>query len=219
MGFTNFNIKKTTRWSMYKDSLGYYDVYEGDTHTHTLRQPNDPKYQHENIIEFKRGVGITPQYITNEEFDNLFPDPKAKQEIHVFDPSEHKWFSVKHNTLGIECRAKKGKYQTENEIFVSGTGHVFPCCFLGGEPWRANSDVWNPNDSSLRMIELSGGMDSISLKNHSLQEIIDTPFFQRYLPLSFKKNHSMRSHQCSACCGEEYNNLDQGELGTSVRTV
>lgn len=219
MGFTFFNIKKTTRWHMYKDSLGYFDVYDGDQVTHTLRQPKNPIFQHENAIEFKRSVGLIPQFVTNDEFDRLYPDPRSKQEMHVYDPETDGYISIKHNTLGIDCRAKRGKYQSENEIFVSGTGHVFPCCFLGGEPWRANSDSWNPNDSSMRMIELSGGMDAISLKHRNLQQIIDTPFYQRYLPLSFKKNHAMRSHQCSACCGEEYNNLDQGELGSSQRVI
>lgn len=218
LGFTFFNIKKTTRWHMYKDSLGYFDVYDGDTLTHTLRQPADPKYQNENATEFKKSLGIIPEFVTNDEFNRLYPDPRSKKDIQVFDPETNTYISVPHNTLSVTCRAQKGKYQSDNEIFVSGTGHVFPCCFLGGEPWRANSDTWNPNDSSNRMVELNGGMDSLSLKKNSLQEIIDTPFFQRYLPLSFRKNHAMRSHQCSACCGEEYNQLDQGELGTNKRS-
>ena len=67
------------------------------------------------------------------------------------------------------------------------------------------------------MIELTGGMKSISLRHHTLEEIISSPLYQKFLPLSFTKGHNMRSHQCSACCGEEYNNLDQGELGTTKR--
>jgi hypothetical protein len=67
------------------------------------------------------------------------------------------------------------------------------------------------------MIELNGGMDSISLKKNSIQDIVNSPLYQRFLPLSFQKGSSMRSHQCTACCGDEYNHLDQGELGTTSR--
>ena len=68
------------------------------------------------------------------------------------------------------------------------------------------------------MIELNGGMKSISLRHNKLEDIIASPLYQKFLPLSFTKGHKLRSHHCSACCGEEYNNLDQGELGTTKRS-
>ena len=220
LGFTFFNIKKTTRWHSYKDGMGYFDVYDNDQHTHTLQQPTNPIYQNENSVEFKRAAkGLIPQYITNDEFNRLSPDPKSKKEIYVFDPESKEYTSIKHNSLGIVCRARKSKYQNLNEIFVDGAGNVYPCCFLGGEQWRSNSDTWNTNDSSVRMIDLNGGMESISLHKNSIEEIIASPLYQRYLPLSFNREHEMRSYQCSACCGEEYNNLDQGELGTTSRGI
>ncbi len=219
LGFTFFNIKKTTRWHMYENGIGKFDVYDNDVKTHTLRQPTNPIYQNENSTEFKRSMGLTPQFVTNDEFNRLLPDPKAKSDMHIFDPESNEYISIKHNSLGIVCRAKKSKYQYLNEIFVDGAGNVYPCCFLGGEQWRSNSDSWNRNDSSLRMIELNGGMDSISLHKRAIEEIIASPLYQKFLPLSFEKNHNMRSYQCSACCGEEYNNLDQGELGTTSRGI
>ncbi|NBO69901.1 MAG: radical SAM protein [Bacteroidetes bacterium] len=219
LGFTFFNVKKTTRWSSYKDGLGYYDVYKDGEKTHTLRQPKNPKYQHENSTEFKRAQQLIPQFVTNDEFARLMPGKGATSDIRVFDPDSSDYISVKHNSLGIICRARKSKYQSLNEIFVDGDGNVYPCCFLGGERWRANSETWNPNDASVKMIELNGGNESISLKKHTIEEIIASPLYQRYLPLSFQRDHQMRSYQCSACCGEEYNNLDQGELGTSSRSI
>jgi hypothetical protein len=69
------------------------------------------------------------------------------------------------------------------------------------------------------MIELNGGMDSLDLHKHTLEEIINTAYFQRYLPMSFERGSSMRSHQCSSCCGLEFNKLDQGELGNNRNHV
>ena len=220
LGFNFFNVKKTTRWEKFDDQgRGLFDVYQDGQKTHTLRQPVNSEYQNENSVEFKRSVGLIPQYVTNDEFNRLIPDPTSKKEMHVFDNEAKEWIAFKHNSLGVVCRAKKTRYQSLNEIFVDGAGNVYPCCFLGGEQWRANGDTWNPNDTSKKMIELNGGMDSISLKKNSLADIISSPLYQRFLPLSFTKEHEMRSFQCSACCGEEYNNLDQGELGTTSRSV
>lgn len=217
LGFQYFNIKKTTRWHRYDDEgRGLYDVMDNGVKTHTLRQPRNPIYQHENSVEFKRSFGIIPQYITNDEFNRMIPKP-GKTDIDVYDNENNTSISIPHNSLGIVCRAKKSKYQQLNEIFVDGAGNVYPCCFLGGELWRANSEHWNPNDTSLQMIELNGGMDSISLKKNSIRDIVSSPLYQRFLPLSFQKGSSMRSHQCTACCGDEYNHLDQGELGTTSR--
>lgn len=218
LGFHFFNVKKTTRWNSFdKDGRGQYDVYKDGVVTHTLRQPVNEEFQNENSIEFKRSFGLIPQFITDDEFNRLLPDPEAKQDMHVYDNQNKKWIVFKHNTLGIICRAKQSKYFHLNEIFVDGAGNVYPCCFLGGEQWRANTD-FNKNDSSKKMIELNGGMKSISLRHNKLEDIIASPLYQKFLPLSFTKGHKLRSHQCSACCGEEYNNLDQGELGTTKRS-
>ena len=219
LGFEFFNIKKTTRWQGYdSEGRGLYHVYADGENTHVLRQPKNPIYQNENSTEFKKS-GLIPQFVTNDEFNRLYPDPKSKKDMNVFDKETLSWVSVPHNNLGIVCRARKSRYQSLNEIFVDGAGNVYPCCFLGGEMWRANSDTWNPHDASLKMIELNGGAESISLHKNTIEEIVDSPLYQRFLPLSFQRGHNMRSHQCSACCGEEYNNLDQGELGTTSRGI
>lgn len=226
MGFTFFNIKKTTRWSGYdKDTgRGHYQVNNPDGSHYLIKQPVNPEWQHENAIEFKRkvkGYDLIPQYITNEEFQCLKPPEGAKQDMQIYDPETKQMITIQHNQLGVDCRAKIGKYQSNNEIFVSGTGHVYPCCFLGGEQFRYNHPImpWNAEDTSKEMIKLNGGLESISLHENLLDDILMSPLFQRFLPMSFDKGSEMRSFQCSACCGEEYNHLDQGELGDNNRSV
>lgn len=221
MGFRFFNVKRTTRWQGYdQDGRGYYQVKNPDGTSYYLRQPLNPALQHDNDTEFKKVVknGLVPEFVTNDEFARLMPEG-TEEFYSMYDNQTKEHMKIKHNTMGIMCRAKIGPYQSNNEIFLSATGHVFPCCFLGGEPWRSSTHSWNPNDTSLKMIELNGGMDSISLHNKTLEEIINTPYYQRYLPLSFERGSNMRSYQCSSCCGQEFNKLDQGELGVNSRVI
>lgn len=226
MGFTFFNVKKTTRWESYDPEVkrGYFNVNNFDGTTYQLKQPISEEFQHENSVEFKRkvkGYDLIPQYITNEEFTRLFPPEGAKNDMQIYDKETGENITIQHNKLGVDCRAKVGKYQSNNEIFVSGTGHVYPCCFLGGEEYRYTSPTmpYNAWDTSREMIKLNGGIESIDLHENNLDDILMSPLFQRFLPLSFEKGCDMRSFQCSSCCGEEYNHLDQGELGDNNRSV
>jgi len=217
MGFAYFNVKRTTRWEgSDSDGRGYYKVKNPDGSSYFIRQPLNPDLQHDNETAFKKI--LPPQWISNEEFSRLMPEG-TEEYYSMYDSITRENMKIKHNSMGITCRAKLGPYQSNNEIFLSATGHVFPCCFLGGEPWRYGTDTWNPNDTSLKMIELNGGMDSIDLHHNTLEEIVNSPYIQRYLPLSFERGSNMRSYQCSSCCGSEYNKLDQGELGMNNRSA
>lgn len=220
LGFRTFNIKRTTRWQGYDAAgRGYYRVRNPDGTSYYIRQPEEERLKHQNDVVFARAIkNLIPQYITNEEFSRLMPE-NTEEFLVNHDPETKEPMKIKHNSLGIMCRAKINEHQKNNEVFLSATGHVFPCCFLGGEPWRFGSQWSNPNDNSLKMIELNGGMDSLDLHKNTLEEIINTPYFQRYLPLSFERGSSMRSHQCSSCCGLEFNKLDQGELGNNRNHV
>jgi len=72
------------------------------------------------------------------------------------------------------------------------------------------------DDASIQMIELAGGMDTLSLHKNTLSQVLKGQFFDRFLPRSLYKGHNMRSRQCSTCCGKEWNKLDNGELGNQA---
>lgn len=214
MGFTKFNVKKTTRWSKYDNQgLGYQEVTDKNG-KYLLRQPTEEVLRHKNVDNLKKVIGIVPNYVSNEEFDRMYPVVNGKNSdmYTEFDPVTLKQIEINFKKIAVGCRAvtfEKGGSSSNNEIFLSAEGEVYPCCFLGGEPNRYSRS----DDSFMKMLELNGGRGSIDLHNHTLASIIESDLYQRLLPRTFELDHNMRSKQCTSCCGKEWNKLDHGELG------
>ena len=136
-----------------------------------------------------------------------------------YDATTDSYVRVDIRTIDIACRSQhinKGGSNTNNEIFISAHGYVFPCCFLGGEPWKAYAlgPDGRSKDAFIPMLDLAGGLESISLHTHTLKDIIsNNKLYTEYLTTSFSPNQNIRSHQCSLCCGKDWNILNNGELG------
>jgi len=210
MGFQNFNIKKTTRWHLYKNNRGEFDVRDkNNQYLYTLRQPLNEKYKDETFEILKDNLK-SPNYITEQEFDHLY----SEDIYQMVSDRNGGYIKIKHSEFEIQCRATQSRHNPFDEIFLSATGHVFPCCYLGGEPWRYDGQTVRSKDSIMEMIELNGGMDSISLHQSSLEKVLNTPIYSEMLRRSFKIDHPMRSRQCSTCCGKSWNKLDHGETGS-----
>jgi MoaA/NifB/PqqE/SkfB family radical SAM enzyme len=224
IGFTKFNVKKTTRWGRYdSNGLGIHVVSDKNG-KYLLQQPTDESLRNTNADTLKKVFGIVPNYISNEEFDRMYPPTtNGNSDMYTeYDPVTGKSIEINFKKIEIACRAistPKGGYGYNNEIFVSAEGEVYPCCFLGGEPNRYIGNTppgqtkLRSDDSFMKMLELNGGRKSIDLHNHSLSSIIENDLYQRLLPRSFEVDHNMRSRQCTSCCGKEWNKLDNGELG------
>jgi MoaA/NifB/PqqE/SkfB family radical SAM enzyme len=224
LGFTKFNLKKTTRWGRYdSDGLGYYEVPDKNGN-YLLQQPTDESLRNTNADTLKKVFGIVPNYVSNEEFDRMYPqNADGNSDMYnEYDPSTGKSIEINFKKIEVSCRAvnfEKGGASSNNEIFVSAEGEVYPCCFLGGEPNRyvgsdsSGKENIHSDDSFMKMLELNGGRESIDLHNHTLSSIIESDLYQRLLPRSFELDHNMRSKQCTSCCGKEWNKLDNGELG------
>lgn len=210
MGFKNFNVKKTTRWRSYKDDQGHYPVVIKGKWLYDLKQPKNERYKHnfEDTILF--------QEKKNQSFK---PEDIYTMQGHVHHDS--RWVDgayryVNLNELSIACRAVKDTREFhKNEIFVSASGHVAPCCFLGSEPFM-DPESRNVDVNYNKMIELQGGMDTINMHKNNLFDILNLDIFQRWIPNTWdneKGNTSMRPLKCGQCCGVEFNALDFGELG------
>ena len=163
----------------------------------------------ENRIKFhkKQIIKSTPENIN----DLVMPNEYYTYTQH--DGKTNSQIKIDIRDVKICCRAQSfelGGAEPKCEIFVSSEGYVFPCCFLGGEPWKNET---TPSDSYMRMLNMNGGIDTISLRTHSLPEIISNKVFSEYLPESFNLGSNARSKQCTACCGKDWNILDNGELG------
>lgn len=96
--------------------------------------------------------------------------------------------------VDIDCKVKP-----QGNIFVSASGHVFPCCYLA-------SNWWTAQDEMTPYIDAAGGPDMIDAKKHSLQEIVEGPLF-RSIEQSWSKykvEPCGRLATCTQVCGHKH---------------
>lgn len=77
-------------------------------------------------------------------------------------------------TSGIKCKSIE---QHAQEIYVSATGHLLPCCFLGGVFGQFSSTYarWQFNEKVKAM-----GIDKIDLRKNTIYEILLGPYFSKF---------------------------------------
>ena len=214
MGFKNFNVKRTTRWSSYEGLFkkkGQYPVYWKGKHLYDLKQPNETKFR-ENFEDSQYFKQSKYQSITLNDFKNMVG---IKNGDHRF--VNGKWESIELDSLNIACRSVKNarEHQPANEIYVSAGGHVAPCCFLGSEP-MVDVKVKDRDENYISMIIAEGGMHRLNMHTRNIYDILQLDMFQKWIPDTWDNengNTSMRPAKCGQCCGVEFNGLDFGELG------
>jgi len=217
MGFKNFNVKRTTRWSTYKskglfskEKQGIYPVYWKGEHLYDLKQPNEESLKHnfEDAQYFKQSKY---QSITLDDFKNM-----VGQVNHDVRFVNGKWRTIDLTDLNIACRAIRDarEHQPYNEIYISAGGTVAPCCFLGSEPF-IDKKVKNRDENYLSLIEAQGGLEKLNMHKNNIFDILQLDIFQKWIPDTWQAdgNKSMRPAKCGQCCGVEFNGLDFGELG------
>ena len=103
---------------------------------------------------------------------------------------------IKHNIVKtIKC-----KYVHEEEMFIASDNTLWPCCFLWTEKISAGSI------KQLNKYE----PDWNSLKLHSIDEILQHPWYQGELEESWEPNHPMHIPRCMINCG--LNRVMQNEI-------
>jgi len=214
MGFENFNVKKTTRWT--KDR--YFEVWGPNNQPlYKLEAPENPLYNDTTLQELKKKIKTEEQPANFLKNINYNANLKALFEMKADEYSKYITYrseKVLANTIELEPRcihfSRKGRIDN-NEIFVTANGYVYPCCFLGGE----NDKPGEPElkDSVLKMIDLQGGLDSINLNVNSLESVVSSSLYKDWLVDSFELGNVMRSVQCTECCGKEWDKLSYGEMG------
>lgn len=101
-------------------------------------------------------------------------------------------------TAVIDCEVKKLK-----SIYVDAQGYLWPCCFVGA----VQSIYTKPDqlahgfqtDSYETLQQVLGQLGDLNLRNHSIQDIIDSTAWQDVWPNIFKDN-SLRV--CTRTCGK-----------------
>ena len=82
--------------------------------------------------------------------------------------AEHGSMDAYYDETSISCKAIDKK-----EIFVTAEGHVFPCCWTAGQQYKW---YWKPREAPIW--KLIGNYENISLRKHTIKEIIEGPFFK-----------------------------------------
>lgn len=96
----------------------------------------------------------------------------------------------------IACKAVR-----DQQVYLSATGHLFPCCWLGQiyESWPSPMAA----EIRSRIAELPSGLADIDLRTHGFAEIIDGPFFQQLVVRGWNpEDPSGRLSACGRMCGE-----------------
>lgn len=98
---------------------------------------------------------------------------------------------------GIKCKSVE---QHAQEIYVSATGHLLPCCFLGGVFGQFNSSYsrWQFNKKIKEM-----GIDKIDLRKNTIYEILTGPYFSSFFQNGWnaKSVEEGRLLYCVETCG------------------
>ena len=210
MGFKNFNVKRTTRWSSYNNNQGSYPVFWKGKHLYDLKQPVDAQFKHnfEDASYFKQSKY---QSVTLDDFKNLVGIDNTDLRF-----VSGEWKQIELSSLNIACRAVKDARENQpcDEIFISAGGHIAPCCFLGSELFQ-DTKIRSRDENYVKMIELQGGKDKVNMHLNNIYDILQLDVFQKWIPNTWEKdgNASMRPAKCGQCCGVEFNGLDFGELG------
>lgn len=107
------------------------------------------------------------------------------------------------NNKNISCKSKK--WNGLKEIFVSSTGHVYPCCYVG--------TIANMTTTSIDYVQFQKkfkdhGKDYFDLKQYSLKEIFDNNHLNLLYANSWDKKDDDKLIYCANTCGEN-NELDR----------
>jgi len=101
-----------------------------------------------------------------EKPDNKYINTALKKEHELI--AEHGSMDAYYDETSIKCKAIE-----KSEIFVTAEGHVFPCCWTAGQQYKW---YWEPCEAPIW--KLIGDPNNISLRKHTIQEIVEGPFFK-----------------------------------------
>jgi hypothetical protein len=112
-------------------------------------------------------------------------------EIKIQDLSQH-------DSCSITCKSKQS---AGVEIFIDNYGNVLPCCYIGT---RMNGLYGDLGTLQLHHEVKAYGYDKLSLKNHTLQEILDLDHLDNIFVKSWTKDSIANGKMlfCAETCGQ-----------------
>ena len=103
-----------------------------------------------------------------------------------------------YNKKNIKCKSKT--WGGGKEIYVSSSGIVRPCCYVGTTIETTHS---TPEIVQLKRKVKDYGHDKFNLHNHTLEEILDAGHLNRVFADSWSEKDNNKIMYCSSTCGED----------------
>ena len=196
MGFFKFRYKKSNRYVIPKD-------YSAD--------PDTPMEQ-ETLVKKTEIKFVAKQHVKKDkkQVETKLSAPK-KTESNTSEKVEHvlkkhKTFENYVQSTEIECQTARDK-----SIFVDYKGNVWPCCWQGHYYSGVGEDKGSQRRIDDRLeLENKYGKDFNSLSEHSIHDILKSPYFSNDLVKSWQPDQQ-RLYICGKTCGKELDFRGNGE--------
>jgi MoaA/NifB/PqqE/SkfB family radical SAM enzyme len=206
MGFEKFNVKKSNRF--FSNTKGAVKTNhqagnrKGST-TQMLSMPTNPEYQNAALkqleslskdkgeikIDFISTVAELEGKIGNQKFN---VDPAKKKDMEKY------WDSVE-----VKCKVAE-----EKSIYITAEGYLQPCCWTAGQMyvwyWKERGgQIWDAINKV--------GLDSLDLRLHNLNDVINGKYMQETIPDSWNKPSCAEGKLavCAKTCGTKYDAFNE----------
>jgi len=201
MGFEKFNVKKSNRF--FSNTRGAVKAEhqagnrKGAT-TQMLSMPTNPEYQNaalkqlESLSKDKGEIKI--------DFMTTVAELQGKigQQKFNLDPAKKKDMEKYWDSAEIKCKVSE-----EKSIYITAEGYLQPCCWTAGQMyvwyWKERGgQIWDAIDQA--------GLETLDLRIHDLNEVINGKFIQEVIPESWSKPSCAEGKLavCAKTCGAKY---------------
>lgn len=201
MGFEKFNVKKSNRFFSNTRGAVKAEHQAGNrkgAETTLLSMPKNPEYQNaalkqlESLSKDKGEIKI--DFVTTvAELDGKI----GKQKFNL-DPEKKKDMEKYWDSVEVKCKVAE-----EKSIYITAEGYLQPCCWTAGQMyvwyWKERGgQIWDAINQA--------GLDSLDLRTHDLNDVINGKFIQEVIPEAWNKPSCAEGKLavCAKTCGAKY---------------
>lgn len=222
---TNHLYRRHTRWSAIMNAVSSF-IGAGGRARWTFIPFRHNEHQVEEAAELAGKLGFekfslkkTRRFSAgkHQEFDGFILAPPERQDLRgsAIKKSQDADFEDKAGAVEIDCAAVNAR-----SIFISAESHVFPCCWLAAESQHFRQRSAEFKRRQFRDLIGRVGFDAINGKLNSVERIVEGPFFQHFVPDSWRKPCLSEGKLlvCAEKCGLKMRN-DQEDVWEKARAA
>lgn len=165
LGFAKFQLKKTARFSsVFGNTKEGTSAVDKRGKKIEIGLPKNPNYRNTGIKNYAEVTGITKQVVLPTTLEEI--SDKLNPELFVDNPVIQLY-----DKTTVDCKVKR-----EKSIFITAEGIVQPCCWIANQmyPW-----YHSPRGAQIWKYINKIGIDNINAHNKSVEEIINSGYFDQ----------------------------------------